>query len=427
MTPFTFVHAADLHLGSPFKGIGTRHPELREILKKATETAFFRLVDCCIENQAAFLLVAGDVFDDADRSLRAQLTFRDGLAKLDAQGIHTLVVHGNHDPEPAWASRIVWSARVHFFTSDVVSTHILKVGDQPVAAVSGISHARANEERNLASLFQATHPELFRIGLLHTSCGHHPDHAAYAPSTPAGLKGGGLDYWALGHVHEKSIVSTDPYIVYPGNPQGLSIRETGPRGCYVVSVDTARRAEPVFHPLDTIRWFSTTVDLTGIDSPDELEHAVIHKLEDIGDEAEGRTAITRIALTGRTPLYAALRKEETLETLLDRVGTGGRENDPPIWIQDIRIDCLPETDLSLRRRMDDLMGQILRDTQVLREKIGPDAGGYDRLPEALTEALGSLYLNRRLSRWLDPLTPADCERLLAEAERLCLDLLEPDA
>lgn len=426
MTPFTFVHAADLHLGSPFKGVSIRLPHLNDALHQATTTAFNTLVSLCIDKDAAFLLVAGDVFDDADRSLGAQLVFRDGVAKLDANGIHTFVVHGNHDPESAWAARISWPRRVHFFGSDAVSTVLLPAKDRPVAAISGISYSRQNEQRRLVSLFEATHPDLFQIGLLHTRCGHHPDHAAYAPCTLSELSGIGMDYWALGHVHEKAILSIDPHVVYPGNSQGLSILETGPRGCFVVSVDDARRAQIFFHPLDALRWFSVAVDSTGMDSPDELEQAICLRLGSLGDEADGRPVIARVTITGRTPLYATLRKEEAVETLLDRARAAGLLNEPPVWIQALRIDCLPEMDLSLRRRMEDLLGQVLRDADTLREKTRNETTEQGVLPEALTPALGALFHHRRLSRWLDPLTPADRERLFAEAERLCLDFLEPD-
>jgi len=426
MTPFTFVHAADLHLGSPFKGVSARLPHLFDVLKTATATAFNTLVTRCIEKEAAFLLVAGDVFDDADRSLRAQLTFRDGLAKLDAHGIDTLVVHGNHDPQTAWASGIFWPPRAHFFGSEAVSTVIINIGGRPSVAVSGIGYSRQNEDRRLVSLFQAAHSDLFQIGLLHTSCGSYSDHAAYAPCSLAELKEIGMDYWALGHVHEKEILSIAPLVVYPGNSQGLSIRETGPRGCYIVSVDETHHAQLSFSPLDVIRWFSVTVGMAGIDSLNSLERAISLQFEEIVEAADDRPVIARVSLTGRTPLYPVLRKEETVETLLDRAREAGLEKDPPLWIQELRIDCFPEMDLSLRRRMDDLVGQLLRDLDALREKTRTESGEYGLLPDALTPALGELFNHRRLSRWLEPLAPADCERLFEEAERLCLDLLEPD-
>jgi DNA repair protein SbcD/Mre11 len=235
-----------------------------------------------------------------------------------------------------------------------------------------------------------------------------------------------MDYRALGHVHEKGILSTDLYVVYPGNSQGLSIRETGPRGCYIVSVDETRRPLLSFSPLDAIRWFSVVVDMAGIDSLDGLERAISLQFEEIADAADGRPVIARISLAGRTPLYAALRKEETVEALLDRARAAGFEKNPPLWIQELRIDCLPEIGLFLRRRMDDLVGQVLRDIDSLREKTRHESGEYELLPEVLTPALGELFHHWCLFRWLEPLTPADCERLFAEAERLCPDLLEPE-
>ena len=98
MPTYRFVHAADLHLDSPFKGLKRVAPEIGEILRKSTFEAFDAIIDLCMNEEVDALLVAGDVFDSADRSLAAQLRFVDGLRKLETAGIQSFVCHGNHDP-----------------------------------------------------------------------------------------------------------------------------------------------------------------------------------------------------------------------------------------------------------------------------------------------------------------------------------------
>lgn len=428
MKPFSFVHSADLHLGSPIKGVGNHMPEALDALRSVTYDAFDALITFCLEREVAFLLVAGDVVDDADHALRAQLAFRDGMVRLGEKNIHAFVVHGNHDPATAWSTRILWPENLHLFGTEDTQTMTVPVDNIPAASICGISFAQKNEQRPLIDKFHAAHPGLFRIGLLHTSCGHHPDHKAYAPCTPGQLREAGYHYWALGHVHERAVLSEAPYIVYPGNIQGLHIRETGPRGCYLVNVNETHQVEMTFHALDRVRWVTIQVDTTSIDTLDALEQAIFWQLEDASGAADGRCVIARIILVGRSPLYSTLRKDETAGVLLERTREAGMGKTPAVWAQDMRVNCFPPVDLSRRRQVNDFLGQVLREAESLRLSLQtPSDESSDLLPRALGTALGELFHHPRLSRLLAPLTNEDCEQLFIEAERLCLDLLEPGA
>ncbi|MDX9785540.1 MAG: DNA repair exonuclease [Desulfobacterales bacterium] len=427
MKPFAFVHSADLHLGSPFKGVSERIPHSLDVLRNATYDAFNALIHLCLESEAAFLLVAGDVIDDADHALRAQLAFRDAMVRLKEKEINAFVVHGNHDPAPAWSTRIFWPENLHLFRADTVERIVVRVDGVPTASISGISFAQGNEQRPLIEKFQRDHSDLFKIGLLHTSCGHHPDHTAYAPCTAGQLRETGFDYWALGHVHERAILSRAPYIAYPGNIQGLSIRETGARGCYLVRVDENRRIEVTFHPLDVVRWLLIRLDLSPIETLDNLDQALFRQMESALTAADGRSAIVRILLEGRSQLYSELRKEDTAAVLLERIRAAGIAKTPAVWVQDLQVNCLPPIDLTSRSKVDDFFGQVLREAKTLRlsTKIALNAAP-GAPPETLAPALKDLFHHHRLARLLDPLSGDDCERLISEAEKLCLDLLEPD-
>jgi len=78
---FSFIHCADLHLDSPFEGLQQVAPALARLLRDPTFQAFDQVINLALEHRVDFIIVAGDVYDGADRSLRAQLRFRDALAR----------------------------------------------------------------------------------------------------------------------------------------------------------------------------------------------------------------------------------------------------------------------------------------------------------------------------------------------------------
>lgn len=413
----TFVHASDLHLDSPFVGVTVRAPEVAEALRRATFDAFDNVVRLCIDRRADFLLVAGDVYDGADRSLRAQLRFRDGLARLAARGIAVFVVHGNHDPLDGWSSAIEWPAGVHVFRDQVETVPVSRKGI-PIAVVSGISYAQRQEHRNLARLFDARDARSgdapFHVGLLHTNVGRNPEHDPYAPCDIADLLGRGVDYWALGHIHARQILCDEPHVVYPGNIQGRNIRETGARGCMVVEVD-GDRLNLEFVPIDVVRWHALDCDISAIATVDALEAALGERIEGAFALSENRPSICRLRLGGRGPLYTELRRLGHAEQLLERLRERYDARQPFSWIEQIDLDCQPEFDIEQRRKSDDLGGEILRAAAAWRE---------GDLRQALGSALGPLYSHYRLSKLLDAPDRDGLERLLLDAELLCLDRLD---
>jgi len=412
---FKFVHAADLHLDSPFRGLAAQSESVADALRSATFDAFESLIELCIEQEVHFLLIAGDVYDGADRNLRAQLRFRDGLARLAQRGIRSFVVHGNHDPLDGWSATIDWPTGVHIF-GDQMETVTVELENSPVAAVSGISYQSRWEDRNLARLFHAGRPDLFQIGLLHCNCGDNTGHENYAPCQPEDLARVGLDYWALGHVHTRSILNTKPDIVYPGNTQGRNIREPGERGCYLVTADRQGTAELEFHPLDAVRWLSSEVQIDGLATIDALDRAVLAAIEDLRAQGTGRSVVGRITLTGRGPLYKELNHNDAVTDLQDRVREVGLADNPFVWVQGIELNVRPELDLDRRRQMTDLLGQALQVARQIDES--------EDLREAVVPALTGLYDHARVSKVLEPLSDAELKRLLEEAELLCVDMLE---
>ena len=146
---FRFIHAADLHLDSPFTGIRAAAPEnVAKALYSATLDSYRNIVDLCTAEQVDALLVAGDIYDGADRSLRAQRAFIEGLQRLDAAGIRSFVCHGNHDPLDGWEAQLSYPDGCHRFGADFEAVSVFP--DEPERAlVYGISYPTRDVYENL--------------------------------------------------------------------------------------------------------------------------------------------------------------------------------------------------------------------------------------------------------------------------------------
>ncbi|MGH7127926.1 MAG: metallophosphoesterase family protein, partial [Planctomycetaceae bacterium] len=100
--PFCFIHASGLHLDGPLEDIGALPDDLRNTVEDATLSAFENLIRECLEREAAFLLLAGESFEERRRSLRARVALVNGLRRLDEHGVRVFVMPGEADPAIAW-------------------------------------------------------------------------------------------------------------------------------------------------------------------------------------------------------------------------------------------------------------------------------------------------------------------------------------
>ncbi len=417
MKPFRFLHAADLHLDSPFRGLTIEEGKLSERIRASTLDAFENLVKLAVDRQVDFVVIAGDVYDAADRSLRAQLRFRDGLARLAERGIRSFVAHGNHDPLDSRVSTIQWPEGVHVFGGPAVDTVPVERAGEVIAYVSGVSFPKKNEQRNLALKFARASEAPFHIGVLHCNVGGNTGHDPYAPCEINDLIERGLDYWALGHVHTRQTLNERPHVVYPGNTQGRHVRERGARGCVIVDVDSTGTVEVEFEPLDVMRWDEITVSIEGVGSLDGFDDRLFGALDAAIGAADGRPLLCRVSICGRGPIHRDLAREAAARELLERAREHYSRRSPFVWVEEISIDCRAEIDLEERSRAEDLLAQVLR----VSGEIRLDEASIERL---YSEALSRLFENSRAGKALEPLPHDERLRLLEEAEMLCVDRLE---
>lgn len=420
MKRLRFMHAADLHLDSPFKGMSALPERVRERMRESTFGALKELVALAIREQVDFVLISGDVYDLSDRSLRAQIRFQKALELLAAQGIPTYIIHGNHDPEDGRAAKLVWPAGVHFFACDQVETMCVEKPNRGIIAqIHGISYRSSAVMDNLALQFKAGQENVCQIGLLHTNVDGDPGHDNYAPCSKQDLLRAGMNYWALGHIHTRHVLHEHPAIVYPGNLQGRSIRETGPRGCYIVDMPEDGRAELTFHVLDRVRWFLERLSVAEINSEQELKDRIGEQLERIRMEADGRDAAVRIVLEGRSAVHGLLRKGRALQELTAELREEEAERSRFVWVVSIEDRTASELDLEALEQEKSFIGDLLRYSAAL---LKDDAALRGFADEALS-ALQSLPQSAG-----DP-AAADPERLrewLRAAEELAADMLVAD-
>lgn len=423
--PVRFIHAADLHLAAAFRGVsGTLPAEASQSLREATFVALERLFALAEAERPDMLLLAGDIYNAEDYSVKAHLALHAGCVRMARLGIRVFIVHGNHDPLSSRLQSLEWPENVQIF-GEALSSHRLHGNDENLlAVVHGISYANASEPRNLAALFARGTEETLHIGLLHTTATER-EGSRYAPASLDDFTAAGMDYWALGHVHQHKVLLEHPLVQYPGSIQGLHINETGPHGCLLVTATPEGRGYQFvsrFCTLSPVVWLRVTVELEEGTSLDALEARMRKALEEAvapyDAEAGYRLVLVRMQLKGRTFLDPVLRKSGTLAELAEnlREESGKR---PLVWIKDIELATRACVDSEALLQRPDLLGETWRFAQSLKND-----------PEALlalrAEPLGELYGDAKAKKVLEPLSAAELTSLLGDAEALCLDLLESE-
>lgn len=333
MESFKFVHAADIHLDSPLSGLQRYEGAPVTFIRLATRKAFENLVDYCIDEKVNFLLLAGDLYDGEWKDYNTGLFFASQMSRLKREGIKVFIVKGNHDAASQISRNLRLPDNVTVFSAGKPGTakiETLKV------AVHGQSFANQSVTEDLSRNYPQPVNNFFNVGLLHTCANGREGHDNYAPCDINYLTGKGYDYWALGHVHKREILSEDPYIVFPGNIQGRNIRERGAKGCTLVEVKEGHITGVKDVHLDVLRWVLLEVDLSDLEKEEELLRKVSLEIEELLSKTQNRFLAIRIVLSGATSLHQELklRSGEFINNIRVQATDIAGES---IWVEKINI------------------------------------------------------------------------------------------
>jgi DNA repair exonuclease SbcCD nuclease subunit len=318
------VHAADLHLDSPLRGLGRLGDDgVAETLRAASRRALENLVALVVDEKAPVLLLAGDVYDGDWHDYGTGRFFVRQMDRLHDEGIRVVMISGNHDAE----SEITRSLRLppNVTVLDVTRPQSVRFDDLGVV-VHGQGFATKAVLHNLAAAFPDRIPGLINVGLLHTSVAGQEGHEPYAPCDLQDLLAKGYDYFALGHVHRRVVLHEGEHTVaYSGNLQGRSPRETGPKGALLLDLGLEPGHLTLdFHTLDVARWETLTIPVEGCIDLDAALDVAQERMRAVAATAQGRPVAARVVFTGRTPAAADLadteRVREELRLIADRTG-----------------------------------------------------------------------------------------------------------
>ncbi len=372
------VHASDIHLDSPLRGLARYDGAPVAELRGATRRALANLVDLVLEERAGLLLIAGDLYDGDWRDYGTGLAFVAEMRKLREASIPVIIVRGNHDAESQITRHLKLPDNVRELSTDrPESFEVASMG----VVVHGQGFATQKVTDDLARRYPHAVAGAINIGLLHTALGGREGHETYAPTTIDVLVDKGYDYWALGHIHTREVVRESPWIVFPGNLQARHIRETGEKGATVITVENARITRVEHRPLDVVRYVDVRIDARAEDDEEAIWERTRAALSSAMATAGSRLTATRVTVAGPTRAHTGFAtNRERFESQVRGIGldVGGDQ----LFVGDVRASTSLPLDLDELASSDDALGQIVRQVRLL--------GASDELPPELSEALSDL-------------------------------------
>jgi DNA repair exonuclease SbcCD nuclease subunit len=374
---FKFLHAADLHIDSPLKGLDNYEGAPVDEIRGATRRALENLVNLAIEEKVAFVLFAGDIYDGDWPDFNTGLFFIKQMAILQSEGIKVYMVAGNHDADNKMTKKLRMPENVYMFSSKKSKTVLI---DELESAIHGQSFATGSTSENLATGFPASKNNYFNIGLLHTSVDGREGHADYSPCTLNHLINKGYDYWALGHIHKREVLNEEPLIVFSGNTQGRHARETGQKGCTLITVKDGNIEAADHHSLDVLRWDRCEINVSGVENTEEILGLLKGALDKVVMENPECTLAVRIVVMGETKAHYEIHRDTdnfVNECRAQVLSSFGEE----IWVEKVKIETSPPAGTDSNLEGQDLIRGILKRI----EDISSDDDELDKIIKQLAE------------------------------------------
>ena len=428
-----FLHASDIHIGSPLGALGgTGHiseDQMKEVIEEM-RSSFDNLIDTAISENVMFVVLAGDIYDGAQAQEAMQGHFQRGLERLNKQDIKVFIIHGNHDPlERQSKRRKPFPPNTKVFRPKDPEEVLAFESDGEQVFVAGVSFETPDERNNLAIRFRDFPQQhaRWRVGVLHTSLAGSSDHDPYAPCSVDDLRNAPVAYWALGHIHLRSdnnSLDKGRWWAYSGNLQGRSFKasECHPKGVLLVTATSDGYAQPEFVACDTVRFQTLSIPVAEDSDFEDLYGLIAEQAQAEAALTDGQRLICRVVLTGRHVDYKKIRSACSAEAddstsliagLMDSFGSDLGST----WVTDIRCEVLPVLDMNSFRQGDSMLAVALRrlDDMSDREVFDQCAGLLDAVPSRV------LFPQNVAS---DPDTPIDVELVASIRNQVALALVE---
>lgn len=404
MKEISFIHAADLHLDSPFKGLAHTPNHIFQEIVESTFVSLDRLVAAAIQKEVDFVLIVGDLFDNEKQSLKAQIRLRKAFEELKRHNIEVYLSYGNHDFINGNLHPVTYPDNVHIFENVTVSHFTYKKRNEALANIYGFSYENRAVTDEKAKEFKVINHDIpFHIATLHGSIQSNTDHDVYAPFQLSELQKEPFDYWGLGHIHKREVLKENPFVVYPGNIQGRNRKETGQKGCYHV-VLSETDSMLTFVPLNTITFQPVQVDLTDCENLHQAERLIQETINN-DTEIAGKTLID-LSLTGDFVLKQwenAKQIEELIEIINQMIS------------QDQQWKYIFHFSTNIKRK--NLDAELKKGEHFIGEVIR-QAEKMD-----LQKSIQDLYLHKQARRYLHSVSLEDQQVMKEEAKELLLNEL----
>lgn len=422
---FKFIHCADLHLDSPLRGLERYEGAPVDQIRGAVRRAMDNLFELAVREQVDFVVIAGDIYDGNWDDHSTGLYFGKWLSRFQQNGIPVYAITGNHDAENKMTRSLDLPLNPSGDKVMLSSTQpeTVRLDDLGVA-IHGRGFADQEERENLVLDYPKAIPGYFNLGMLHTSLdGAGGQHKRYAPCSPTELVDRGYQYWALGHVHtrRRHQRAGQPPIVFPGNVQGRNIRETGPKGCELVTVDDDRNVDLQFCPLDVFRFQLCEVDVQGVTEPDEVLGRFTEAMKPIAAAASGLPLAVRVIVSGASEAHPRWLADIEAWRVNLRAHAFSVAGD--VWVEKVKFETSMLRQLTAQELSDGPIAELIRlfgdaasDDDLVAELLGELDGLKQKLPdEALGEHRDLIPTDTEsLVRWLDEVQPMLLGRLMTE-------------
>jgi exonuclease SbcD len=377
-----------------------RNSDLAELIGDATRQVLIAIVDLCIDERVDALIIAGDLYDGDQTSMKTARFLASQMQRLHEAGIGTYIIRGNHDALSRITQELILPPTVTLFGG---RSHAVDLAHGDLAlSIHGLSFAKPHAPDSLLEKYRRPAPDTVNIGIMHTSLAGAPGHDHYAPCKASNLHDWGFDYWALGHVHIRAQHAGDRMVIMPGMPQGRDINEAGEKTVTLVTVNDDRSLTIEERATSVAQFERIAIDLSSAATWREAAELIEQDIGVARDRTHSAHLVGRLRLTGATPLSWQLRRDRDLllaETEQRAEGLG------KTWIEKIEIATTapvstavggapadPVLELGELMRSDIIHQHGVREAvrelvKELRDDLPPEARGFSGDHEAAFEGL----------------------------------------